>query len=226
MRGWLALVGGNEWTDGCTFDADLLEKSDTKTVTVLPTAAAFEQPSAAVANATAWFERLGATVEVCPVLSRHDAENTNHSMQLEHARFVYIAGGSPMHLRAVLKDTPALDALVGAWEGGCTLAASSAGAMALGDPMLDPRGGAFTLGLAVIRGLAVLPHAHEWSLERTARTLRLAGASVTVAMIDERTALLRSPQGAWRVEGAGTVRLHANGSDTSDLEMLGMLLAD
>ncbi len=220
MHGWLALVGGNEWTDGCDFDADLVKRSATNTVTVLPTAAAFEQPDAAVRTATSWFAALGAIVVACPILARRDAEDTTLAAQLAASSFIYIAGGSPMHLRSVLKDTPALDALVEAWRGGATLAASSAGAMALGDPMLDPRGGAFTLGLGVVPGLAVLPHAHEWSDERTKRTMRLAGSNVTVAMISERTALLRDPTGAWRVEGAGSVRIHANGTDTSDLSNL------
>lgn len=224
MAGWLALVGGSEWQEGCTFDQSLLERSETSTVTVLPTAAAFENPDAAVAWAAAWFAGLGATVEVCDIRSRHDAESTVLASQLQQARFVYVAGGSPMHLRSTLKDTPALDALLDGWRSGNTLAASSAGAMALCDPMLDPRGGAFTIGLGLLNGLAVLPHANGWSAERTRRTLKLASANVLLAMIDEKTALVRDPHGEWKAEGAGSVRLHANGTDTSDLELLRTLI--
>jgi cyanophycinase len=40
-NGLLALVGGFEWTEGCTFDATLLKASGGKDVLVLPTAAAY-----------------------------------------------------------------------------------------------------------------------------------------------------------------------------------------
>ena len=65
MSGPLALVGGMEWRDGCTFDRELLEASGGDEVLVLPTAAAYEHPERAVETATAayegeQFERLAA----------------------------------------------------------------------------------------------------------------------------------------------------------------------
>lgn len=220
MSGWLALVGGAEWTEGCSFDAALLERSGSNVVTVLPTAAAFENPTGAVTWATKWFATLGATVVACDIRTRADAENEVLAAQLREARFVYVAGGSPMHLRSTLKDTAAFAALRQGWLAGNTLAASSAGAMALCDPMLDPRGGAFSIGLGLLSGIAVLPHADEWSPERTKRTLKLLSAGVQLAMVDERTALVRSPEGVWNAEGAGSVRIYANGTDTNDLHVL------
>ena len=44
--------------------------------------------------------------------------------------------------------------------------------------MLDQRGGAFTLGLGLVRGMAVIPEAETWSEERLQRTLSLADTAV------------------------------------------------
>jgi hypothetical protein len=56
-----------------------------------------------------------------------------------------------------------------------------------------------------VEQLAVIPHAASWSHEKVDRTLALAPRGVAVARIEERTALLRDPDGHWRVAGAGDV---------------------
>ena len=178
--GWLALIGGSPWQEGCTFDADLLASSGGTDVLVLPTAAAFEHPDRLIERASAWFAPIGGTVVCCPVLNRRDAEDPALVAMIRDARFIYLAGESPMHLLGVLKETQAWVAIEGAWRNGAVLAAASDAAMVLGDPMVDPRGGAFTIGLALIDDLAVLPHADTWPLARTKRTLKIAGKKVTL----------------------------------------------
>ena len=108
-----------------------------------------------------------------------------------------------MHIRSVLKDTPVWDAIVDAWQQGAGLAGSSAGGMVLADPMVDSRGGAFTVGLGVIAPLAFVPHADTWSDEKLHRTQSLAPASIPVVGVPERTALLRAADGTWSASGAG-----------------------
>ena len=61
--------------------------------------------------------------------------------------------------------------------------------------MIDPRGGALTLGLGLIEQLAVLPHADTWSPEKAHRTFSLAAGGLRIAAIDEQTALIRDPDG-------------------------------
>ena len=205
--GPLALVGGAEWTEGCTFDETLWRDSGEAQVVVLPTAAAYEHPQHAVETAQAWFGRFGATVEPMMILSRRDALDEEAAQRLRAARFIYLSGGSPMHLRSVLKDTPAWSAIEDAWRGGAVLAGSSAGAMVLGDSMVDPRGGALTLGLGLLERIAVLPHYDTWSEEKAHRTVQLATGHLRIAAIDERTALLRDRDGTWCAVGAGRVTI-------------------
>jgi cyanophycinase len=201
--GPLALVGGGEWRPGCDFDSELLAASGSHEVLVLPTAAAYEHPERTVETAARWFEKLGGKVSGLMVLRRPDAIDEANVTALREARFVYLAGGSPMHLRSVLKDTPLWEALVSVWQQGAVVAASSAAAMVLGDPMIDPRGGAFTVGLALISQLAFVPHHDTWEPHKARRTIELAPAGIPVVAVDERTAVIREPDGTWRVAGAG-----------------------
>ena len=209
--GPLALVGGAEWTDGCDFDRALWEASGRSEVVVLPTAAAYEHPARAVETASKWFAAFGATARGLMLLNRRDAQDPDMARDLRAARFLYLSGGSPMHLRSVLKDSDAWTAIVDAWRDGAVVAGSSAGAMVLCDPMVDPRGGALTLGLGLINHLAVLPHYDAWSPEKAHRTVQLATGHLRIAAIDERTALIRDPAGAWRTDGAGEVTVYVDG---------------
>lgn len=213
MSGPLALVGGGEWQEGCDFDRALLEESGTDEVLVLPTAAAYEGPQAAVDTASAWFGGLGAKVRPLMVLKRHEAEDAEVAAVARAAKFIYIGGGSPLHLRSVLKDSALWEAMCEAWQDGAALAGSSAGAMALCDPMIDPRGGAYTLGLGLVTQLAVLPHVDEWSPDKFRRSLELLPAGTRLVGLEERTAVIRSADGTWRAEGEGRVHVWADGRE-------------
>jgi cyanophycinase len=206
MTGPLALVGGGEWSEGCSFDAELLAASGGTEVVVLPTAAAFENPARHVERATAWFEGLGATVRSVPVLQRADALEPANAAAVRDARLLYLVGDSPMHLRSVLKDTPVWDALVQAWEGGAVLVGSGGAGSGLLDPMFDPRGGAFTVGLGLVKNLALLPDAEDDVAEHHRRTLELAEPTLVLATVQRCTALINEG-GAWRAAGAGQVRV-------------------
>ena len=224
MTGVLALVGGAEWRPGCTFDSELLEASGTGEVLVLPTAAAYEHPERAVAQAQSHFAALGAEARGLMVLRREDANDAANAAAVAASRFVYLSGGSPMHLRSVLKDSAVWEALEAAWRSGAVLAASSAGAMVLGDPMVDPRGGAFTVGLGLLPRLAVVPHHDTWSSEKARRTIHLSPPGVVLLAIDEQTVARRGTGGAWTVSGAGTAVVFKEGRQ-ADLDALDVLQA-
>ena len=211
-RGLLALVGGEEWTPGCeVFDAELLAASGGDEVAVLPTAAAYAHPDKAVATARTWFAGLGGRVEPIMVLDRAGAQDPAMAARVRASRFLYLGGGSPMHLRSVLKGSAVWDALVAAFADGAVVAGSSAGAMVLTDPMVDPRGGALTVGLGLVTGVAMVPHFGHENAEKVHRSITLASPDLAIVGVPERCALLRDPDGTWRAAGAEAVRVFVGG---------------
>lgn len=214
----LALVGGSEWTDGCAFDQELLAASGGRHVLVLPTAAAYSHPERAALAAAGWFARFGAEVEGLMVLRRPDAMDRAMADRVRNARCIYLCGASALHLRSVLKGSLVLEALRTAWSEGAVLAGSSAGAMALTDPMVDPRGGALTVGLGVVAHLAVVAHfgdpSDDQHGEKLHRSVVLAPPDLPVAGVPERTALLWDPSAGWRSAGSGVVQVFLGGKET------------
>jgi len=207
--GWLALVGGKEWQDGCRdLDAELLAASGAKEVIVVPAAAAFEHPGKVGIRAGEYFESLGVKCRVVPVLHRAEADDARIAESVRRAKFVYVCDGSPLHLRSVLKDSALWDAILAAYHGGAAVAASGAGATLVGDPMVDPRGGAYTVGLGLVPNLAVFPYHGTAADHMRERSIDLLPAPAKLIGIDEETALVRDPDGAWRVAGVGVVTLY------------------
>jgi cyanophycinase len=202
--GPLVLVGGGEWGGACReLDAELLAAAGAEEVVVLPTAAAYEHPERVGVRATEWFGALGVEARSLAVLRRADAEDPKNAEIVRKARYVHVADGSPLHLRSVLKGSALFDAMLSAWSGGAALVASGAGATLLCDPMVDPRGGAFTLGLGLVNGLALVTEAETWSAERLHRTLKLA--NIPVAELPSGAALVHTA-GGW--EQVGDVTMH------------------
>jgi len=214
MSGWLALVGGHEWTAGCRpIDELLLKETSAKEVLVVPTAAAYEHPQRTIENATTYFAELGAKVRALDVLGRQDASDKANVKAVAAATLIYFGDGSPLHLRAVFKDTPVWDAVVAAWNAGIAIAGTGAGAMALGDPMVDPRGGAFTLGLGLLPSIAAMTKTDNWRDETKRRTIQLATKGVPLVAVDDATAIVRSPKRTWSVVGVGAATVWLDGDE-------------
>ncbi len=176
---------------------------------VLPTAAAFEHPERIGEAAARHAATLGATADALSVLKRGDATDVANAATVRRARFIYLAGGSPMHLVSVLKQTSVWEALEAAWRDGAVVAAAGEAAAAITDPMVDPRGGAFTIGLGLLGPLAVMPRHETWSADRSRRTMVLAPAACPVLALDSGAAAIRDPDGGWTAHG--TVAVHLNG---------------
>jgi len=216
--GSIALVGGGEWTEPCrALDSHLLRLAESDEVLILPSAAAFEHPERAVEKATAWFKGLGATAKGLPVLNRRDAEADDNVAAMRVARFVYLADGSPLHLRSVLKGSALFDALLYAHGRGAVIAASGAGATCICDPMVDPRGGAYTVGLGIVPGVAVFPDHAGAADHRRERSLELQPDDAVLVGLDQQTAIVREATGQWNVMGAGMATVYRAGVAVQEL---------
>lgn len=197
MTGTIALMGGGAFAANDNLDARLVASVVADRVVVLPTADAFERPERLVAAAMNWGERLSLEVEALMVLRRGEAMEQGAANIVRNARAVYFVGDQPLHLRSVLKDTPLFDALRDVLGNGGLVAAVGGSAAALCDPMVDPRGGAFTLGLGLVPGLALVTEAEHWSPERLHRTRDLA--NTTFAVLHTGDALVKTDAGWERV---------------------------
>jgi len=147
-----------------------------------------------------------------PVLNRRDAEADDNVAAVRAAHFIYLADGSPLHLRSVLKGSALYAALVQAYERGAVVAASGAGATVLCDPMVDPRGGAYTVGLALVQGLAIFPYHGTAADHIRERSIDLLPLDAVLVGLDEGTGLVRGGEGAWEVAGAGRVTVYRRGA--------------
>lgn len=212
MSGPLVFVGGGEFTDGCTFDAELVERVGATEVALLATGWAYENPARTVAAAREWFSRLGVGVVEVPVYTRTDAMAAENVALVAGARLIYLTGVSPMHMRSVLMGTPVYDAVLAAWRDGAALVGADGGADVLCDPMVDIRGGAFTVGLGLLPGVAVITHSDERSPDMLRRTIKLASSSILLVELPTRTAVIDDDgDGRWRAAGVGTVVVHRDG---------------
>jgi cyanophycinase len=211
--GIITLIGGGEFGPDCSFDEWLLGKIKPSVITLLPTAAAYQSPTLAIDNARSYFRNLGFDVEPVEIYERKHSDDQILVEPLQKAEFIYMTGGSPLHLRSVLKASLAYRTIVSKVLAGTSIAASSAAAMVLGEPMIDPRGGAFTLGLGLVPHLAVMPHANTWHSEKHRRTLELASESFYLAAIDEQSALIRLPDGTVTAMGSGKVAVYRGNTE-------------
>ena len=200
MLGQLVLQGGGPFISNDELDTRLLQGMNGY-VAVLPTAEAFENPAELVATSVLWAQRMGVETKLCAVYTRADAREYHLAKIVREAGAVYVVGDSPIHLRTTLQGTVVYEAIEQQLENGIVVAVAGSAA-ALCDPMVDPRGGAFTLGLGLVESIAAITESETWSHDRLQRCLQLA--NTTVVQLPTGSALL-CVQGKWNVDGPAIV---------------------
>lgn len=218
MPGPVALVGAGEFLPAMSaFDASLLAATGVARprVAILPTASfpdgedVFQRWAA---MGVAHFAALGAEVEPVLVRDRDAADDAAAAQALGEADLIYLSGGKPAHLRAVLDGSAIGRALVEAHERGASLVGCSAGAMVLAGHAFDfrlrvlPFPLRWGLGLGCAPGLSVVPHYDAWPEPLSALIALQAPRGSVVLGIDEATAVV-GRGGGWQVHGASRVTL-------------------
>jgi cyanophycinase len=220
----LGLLGSGEflpWAE--EVDRVLIEAAGSRTdrVLVAPTASAPEGKDVFERWATMGVEhyrRIGAAPEVLPLRSSEEAALPEVVDRLDGAALVFFSGGNPAFLAGVLRNTPFLEMLLAAVDGGETsLGGCSAGASVLGVRVPDPRTRALSEDIWS-DGLGFLPvmiSAHWDTLDRWAPGIRgFVLDSVPDGLphlaIEEQTAAVGDGR-IFRVMGSGEVLVHRSG---------------
>ena len=216
LSGYLLLEGGAEFGGEMALPdrrAIQLAGGAAAPVSIIPTAAAADNNhQRAGQNAVRWFRSLGATrVTSLPLIDRTSAGRAEIAEALQKSRLVYMLGGFPGYLAQGLRDSPAWQAILLAYESGSVVGGSSAGAMVLCEYFFDPSTGKLAAGLNMLPGCCVLPH-HEHAGKDWAARLLPELPGVTLIGIDERTGMIDDAgDGAWMVYGKGAVTLYRQG---------------
>ncbi len=168
--GWVALIGGGEFSFGETETADeaWLDRSPPGGVGFLPAASGSTEYGSHFAT---YLEGAsGRQVETIPIYRGRDARRGKNSQRIAAASAVYVGGGVTDHLLDALEETPALEALVEKLRSGGAVVAIAAAAQALGQVARSLFRGGPRPGLGWLPGGVVEPNFHP-SHDRRLRQL-------------------------------------------------------
>lgn len=201
--GWLALLGGGEFTFGETVDADrawMAKVASPGPVAFLPTASgSTEYGDFFTAYVKEGFARA---VDVIPIYRRRDARRARNLERLDAAAAIYLGGGVTDHLLETMTGEPALDHLAGKLGAGGIVVAIAAAAQAFGVAARSIFGGETVAGFGWLPGGVVEPN-FDPAHDRRLRALLGAPGAAWGLGIPAGAAVLFGPDGA--VEIVGTV---------------------
>lgn len=215
MNGWLALLGGGEFTFGETEEADRawLEKCPAGPIGFLPAASGSIDYGK---HFTVYMqEAFAREVEIIPVYRDRDARRGRNCERIRDCAAIYLGGGVADHLIEALAGSPAREALATKLESGGVVVAIAAAAQACGVEVRSVTGGRLIPGLGLLPG-AVIEANFDPGHDRRLRKLLEGTAGAFGLGIPAGGALLLGPAGTF--EAVGTV-FRLTGSE-GDLEPL------
>jgi len=200
--GWIALVGGGEFTFEETLDADSawLDKTPAGAVGFVPAASGSKDYGEHfAAYMTEVFDREAPTI---PIYRPRDARRGRNLERIDECAAVYLGGGVVDHLLDAFADSPAAEALLRKLAGGGVVVAIAAAAQALGVVARSFRPGQSLAGLGWLPGGVVEPNFDPGHDRRLRRLLESPGAAWGVGLAAG-SCLLLGPDGV--VETVGEV---------------------
>ena len=201
MSGWLALLGGGEFSFGETEEADRawLEKAPPGRVGFVPAASGSHDYGRHFAS---YLEsRFGREVELVPIYRPRDARRGRNTERIAACAAVYLGGGVADHLVETLAESPALAALRAKVESDGVVAAIGAAAQACGEIFRGLTGGGVVRGLALAPAVAIEPNfdpAHDRRLRSLLARAPQVGRGIG---IPAGAALLLGPGGSFEAVG-------------------------
>ncbi len=163
----------------------------------MPTAAAFTGVTQAALEVALVLADLDVREEALMVSDRTSANLTYFARRLEQCDLAILCDGSVLHARSVWRSTAVGEALRRARR----MVAVGAVASVLGEVMIDPRGGAPTIGLGYRLGAALTVTAGE---DEVARTRSLVAPAIALIVLGP-TGVVRHDGTRWRVVGGDVV---------------------
>jgi cyanophycinase len=215
-RGTVVLIGGREARDGeRVVLREVARRAGAGTLVVATLAS--EEPERQWQHYRRVFEELGVSrVAHLALAEREDAIGPRAVEALADASALFLTGGDQLRIVAKLGGTQALARIRELRESGALVAGTSAGAAAMGEMMLASHGGlehthkvsgAFfmTRGLGLVADLIIDQHfAQRARIHRLLAAVAEHPGSLGIG-IDEDTAVVLGPQGAFEVIGSGAV---------------------
>lgn len=198
--GWLALLGGGEFSFDETLAADeaWLEKVAPGPIGFVPAASGSQDYGENFADyLKVTFERA---LEVIPIYRPRDGRRGRNAERIAEVPAVYLGGGVADHLLEALRETPAAEALSRKLESGGVVAAIAAAAQCAGKYARSISRGEAIPALDWLPGGVVEPNFDPDHDRRLRKMLGWPGVTWGVGIPAE-SALLLGPDGAFEVIG-------------------------
>ncbi len=169
--GWIALIGGGEFSFGETETADeaWLDKTPPGPVGFLPAGSGSTEYGGHFASYLG--ASFGREVVTIPIYRARDARRGKNSQRIAGVSAIYLGGGVTDHLLEALEDSPGLAAMAEKLAAGGTVVAIAAAAQALGQVARNLFGGGLVAGLGWLPGGVVEPNFHPSHDRRLRRLL-------------------------------------------------------
>ncbi len=202
--GWLALLGGGEFSFGETLDADGAweKKVAPGPVGFIPAASGSSDYGHHLAEYLG--QTFGRQTETIPIYRARDARRGRNGERIATVSAVYLGGGVTDHLLEALAGTPAAEALAARLRTGGVVVAIAAAAQSAGRVARSIFGGGVIPGLGWLPRAAVEPN---FDLDHDRRLRKLAAEpGVELGLgIPAGSAVLLGPAGAVEIVGTAFV---------------------